>query len=124
METLWRPPGPATGLVDSPRLEKRLGREVALVLKYEQETDGTDILVSLVFDGTEAFRCTYYNAIGQSASSAYNRLSDVGASPWLSEVKSNLAFHQADLEGLTHMMIMFDDGPCYEFICRTFRVEE
>jgi hypothetical protein len=124
METLWKLPGPSTGLTHSPKFEARPRREVALLLSYESEEDGHDVPVVLVFEGTEAFRCTYYNAMSQAALGAYDNLKDVGPSHWLSEIEANLAFHRAEHEDLRHMMITFDDGPCYEFICRRFRVEQ
>lgn len=79
--------------------------------------------VDLLFEGTEAFRCTYYRSRGDDMREAYDRLVDRGNTDWLREIRNNLSLHRGDSSGLSHMMINFDDGPCYEVICRAFRVE-
>lgn len=38
-------------------------------------------------------------------------------------IVGNLRQHGADATGLTHLMINFEDGPCYEVICRSHRLE-
>jgi hypothetical protein len=54
---------------------------------------------------------------------AYDRLIDRGVTAWLADVVANLGLYDQDASGLVHLMINFDDGPCYEFLCRGFRVE-
>jgi hypothetical protein len=54
---------------------------------------------------------------------AYDRLIDLGQSRWLGEIARNLEQHGEDTMGLSHLMINFDDGPCYEMICRSHRLE-
>jgi hypothetical protein len=50
-------------------------------------------------------------------------LVDLGETEWLSEVAASLQQHHEDTTGLVHLMINFDDGPCYEVICRSHRLE-
>jgi hypothetical protein len=101
----------------------RLGREVALRLSYEAEDD--ELRTSaIVFQGVEAFKCTYYRARDASMLEAYDTLVDRGPSAWLREVCVNLRENGGDQQGLSHLMIDFDDGPTYEVVCRGFRIEE
>jgi hypothetical protein len=55
---------------------------------------------------------------------AYDQLVDRGPSVWLDEVSVNLKRNGAQAQGLKHLMINFDDGPAYEVVCLSFRVED
>jgi hypothetical protein len=55
---------------------------------------------------------------------AYDQVADLGSTEWLTQIESQLVRSHEDAIGLRHLMIYFDDGPCYEFICRSFRAEE
>jgi len=116
-EVLWKLPFPSSGLsgVDFQQLA---GRSCSLSC-----VDGESTPVRIVFDGVEAFRCTYHNACTVEMIETYDRLSDLGRTEWLNSVRRQLASFGEDVEALRHLMIYFDDGPCYEFICRGFRVE-
>lgn len=121
-KTIWQLPVPSTALLDGgPVFEKRARREIALRMSYETD-DGVDV-VALVFEGVEAFRVTYDRARGDWMLEAYVRLVDLGQTSWLSEISGNLTQHGADAAGLAHLIINFDDGPCYEVICRSHRLE-
>ena len=85
--------------------------------------DDEDGAVRIIFDGVEAFRCTYHHACTPEMIETYDRLTDVGRTGWLDAVRRQLSSFGEDDEALRHLMIYFDDGPCYEFICRGFRVE-
>jgi nicotinamidase-related amidase len=54
----------------------------------------------------------------------YDRLSDLGRTQWLDGIRQQLSRFGDDVQALRHLMIYFDDGPCYEFICRSFKIEE
>jgi hypothetical protein len=120
----WTLPVPSTTLLDGgPALEKRRGREVGLRFSYEAE-DGSRRGGVLVFQGVEAFKCTYDRARNISMLDAYDKLVEQGASAWLEDVRENLKKNGGDPNGLKHLMINFDDGPAYEVVCRSFRIEE
>lgn len=120
-KTIWQLPVPSTALLDGgPVFEKRARREIALRMSYETD-DGVD-MVALVFEGVEAFRVTYDRARGDWMLEAYDRLVDQGETSWLIEISGNLNQHGADAAGLVHLIINFDDGPCYEVICRSHRL--
>lgn len=120
--TLWQLPVPSTALEGGgPVFQKRPRREVALRMSYE--TDAGEQELALVFEGVEAFKATYYRARGDSMLESYDRLTDLGRTSWLSEVSTNLRRHGDDPSGLAHLMINFDDGPCYELICRSHRLD-
>jgi hypothetical protein len=92
---------------------------------HEVDEVGTIGEVVLVFEGVEAFKVTHYHARSDAMLEAYARLIDLGRTPWLSEVCANLERHRDDrgTTGLAHLMINFDDGPCYEVVCRSYRIE-
>jgi len=75
------------------------------------------------FAGVESYKATFYRACTVEMRDAYDRVVDLGATAWLDEVSSELSQHGADRSGLQHLMIYFDDGPCYEFVCRSFSAE-
>jgi hypothetical protein len=54
---------------------------------------------------------------------AYDTLVDLGETEWLTHVREQLATDADDLSELRHLMIYFDDGPCFEFICKSFQTE-
>ncbi len=119
----WTLPVPSTALLDGgPVFEKRLGREVGLRFSYEGEDDARRS-GSVIFQGVEAFKCTYYLARDASMLDAYDKLVDRGSSAWLEDVRTNLKRNGGDAQGLVHFMIGFDDGPTYEVVCRSFCVE-
>ena len=116
-EVVWKVPFPSSGLsgVD---FQKLAGRSCALACD-----DGENSPVRIVFGGVEAFKCTYHNACTFEMIESYDRVSDLGRTGWLDSVRRQLSGFGEDVESLRHLMIYFDDGPCYEFICRSFRVE-
>ncbi|MDB4993133.1 MAG: hypothetical protein JWM74_565, partial [Myxococcaceae bacterium] len=102
--TPWTLPVASTALLDGgPGFEMRRGREVSLRFSYES---GDDVRhTRLVFEGVEAFRCTYYRARDPSMLEAYDKLVDKGATTWLEEVRANLKQNGGDARGLAHLMI-------------------
>jgi hypothetical protein len=124
-QTLWTLPVPSTALLHGCVFEKLPRRACALLCEYEDDSDNI-VSLKLLFDGVEAFKCTYQGACTpEMIRSAYDKVVEVGASEWLSAVKDQLIdFGAQNVEQLRHLAIYLDDGPCYEFICRTFHVEE
>ncbi len=123
-EKLWKLPVPSTAVLGAGvAFEKRLGRVVALRFSYESESDEQHVDEALVFERVEALKITYYSASDESMLEAYDQLVDLGATPWLAQLRSNLERRKVDAAGLKHLMILFDDGPCYEVVCRGFRIE-
>jgi len=102
-------------------LEDRLGREIGIRFPYEGE-GGYDT-TTLVFEGVEAYRVTYMYACEDDCLEAYDKLVDCGQTSWLTSAKAAITRNAEQSDGLRHLMIYFDDGPCYEAICRSFRVE-
>src|SRR5262249_52091878 len=95
-----------------------------LLCEYEDSEDNV-VSLNLLFEGVEAFKCTYYNACAvEIVKLAYDKIVDVGSTEWLNAIKSQLLKSHEDVTGLRHLVIYFDDGPCYEFICRSFQAEE
>lgn len=80
----------------------------------------------LLFEAVEALKCTFYESCAfQQFTQAYDRVVDVGASDGLLGIAKREPSSPTlkDDRPLRHLMIYFDDGPGYEFICRGFRVE-
>jgi hypothetical protein len=105
-----------------PALEIRPRREIAIRFAYELEGDER-CDCALVFEGVEAFKCTYYHSRDSSMLEAYDRLISRGQTSWLNEIAATLTRNGGNAEGLRHLMINFDDGPAVEVLCRSFRVE-
>ena len=106
-------------------------RDAAVIAEGDDER-GT-ITLRIIFEKVEAYKCTHYMARAPEMRIAYDKIVDLGETSWLTEVKNQLrklgdlvlsSPSHGPLEELAHLMINFDDGPCYEFICRHFRVEQ
>jgi hypothetical protein len=123
-QELWKLPVPATGLVHGPRFVDLPKRNCAISFSIEG-ADGSDKEISLVFEEIEVYKCTYHSACtSEMVSTAYGKLIDLQQSDWLTEVLT-IRGRKKHLEprDLHHLMICFDDGPCYEFICSKFTVK-
>ena len=85
--------------------------------------DGEQPTQCLLFGGVESFRTTYHHSCTREMVDAYDRVVELPQTTWLEEVRQQLVGVGDSAEGLRHLRIYLDDGPCYEFICRSFRVE-
>ena len=122
VSTVYTIPVPSTAFLEDVKFSKLLGRKCSLKYSYEGEEDYSVIFEELIFDGVESYKCTYYMACSLEMHYAYDKVVNVGISQWFSEVSDNLSANDADSKNLKHLRIYFDDGPCYEFICRSFQV--
>lgn len=121
--TLWTLPVPSTALLDGVSFQKLSGRACVLTLEYEDD-DNNVVSMRLHFEGVETFKCTYLNACTvEMIGMAYDKVVDVGSSSWLIDIKKQLALSNQITSDLRHLMIYFDDGPSYEFICKAFTVD-
>ena len=116
-EELWELPFPSSGL-SNVGFQKLAGRSCALICN-----DGENTPVRLVFIGVAAFKCTYHRACTIEMLKTYDKLSDLGQTPWLDGIREQLSSFGDEVKALRHLMIYFDDGPCYEFICQSFSIE-
>jgi hypothetical protein len=123
-QVLWEMPVPSSALTRGPSFAALLKRECEL--SFYVEADDGEKKGGIIFDGVEAYKCTHMTARSvEMINTAYEKLVRLDGSPWLAEVKANSAAYyakrQATPKELQHLMICFDDGPCYEFICGGFK---
>lgn len=124
-ETLWKLPVPASALLTGPTF-RDLGRHQCELSFYIEGESGEERRVALLFEGVEAYKCTYLAALSPNMINlAYGKLVRLGMTPWLREVlqlyKEYYSRRKRTQNELQHLMICFDDGPCYEVICVSFR---
>ncbi len=83
---LWKLPVPATALVKGPEFNVLAKRQCEI--SFHIEGNGTELIkISLLFDGVEAFKCTYLtSSSAEMFKAAYAKLVRLGAAPWLSEL--------------------------------------
>lgn len=110
---------PATALLGSPVFNVLIKRQCELSFYIEGTEE--EQRIALLFAGVEAYKCTYLTSCSaEMFNIAYGKLVKLGATPWLNEVLiTYVKGSQAPTE-LQHLMICFDDGPCYEIICAHF----
>lgn len=116
---LWKLPVAPTALMRSPSFAVLPKRQCQLSMEFE----GSSGVISnaLLFEGVEAFKCTYMTSCSaEMFNTAYGKLVRLGSTQWLAETQA--ANSRRSPSELQHLMICFDDGPCYEFICTAFRV--
>ena len=125
--TLWKLPVPVTSIIKGPSLKVLPKRQYEISFSIEG-TDGAEKMQALLFDEVEAFKCTYLKSLGSVnqdlSRQSYGAIISVFDSSWLREVKQSYLDYCASARltprELQHLMITFDDGPCYEFICGAF----
>jgi hypothetical protein len=127
-QTLWKIPVPATGLIRGPDFKVLAGRKCEIAFSIEAEDDG-ETWLTLRFEDVEVFKSTYLTSLGSISQDlrhqAYGAVISISESPWLRQVKQSYTDYCTSArltpKGLQHLMITFDDGPCYEFICGAFK---
>jgi hypothetical protein len=119
---LWTLPVPATALVEGPTFAALPKRQCEISF-YIEGNDGASTKLSLLFERVEAFKCTYLTSCtAEMFNAAYGKLVRLGATPWLSELLKTYNSSALAPKTLQHLMICFDDGPCYEIICIGYSV--
>jgi hypothetical protein len=119
MIELWRLPVPASALLTGPEFVSLPRRECELRLSIEGDDGGVTEL-TLRFSGLEAYKCTFMTSCtADMFKLAYGKLVSVDSN-WLDEIKKLGRKDPKVIEELQHLMITFDDGPCYEIICRSW----
>lgn len=128
-------PMPSSWL-SSPEFKPGLGRSNTIRcewLEYEKceskENENPKITqitrVDLIFSKCWGIKITHYVAIDAKwIPLAYGKVVDLGATGWLRNIRSNIAANRIETGQLRHLMICFDDGPLFEFICESFEVEQ
>lgn len=119
MKELWRLPVAPSAIYLGPEIS--VLRKRTLELKFSTECAKGGIVESaLRFEGVEAYRCTYATSLSADMIHlAYGALVALD-SEWLEAVRTTGRKQQVD--ELFHAMITFDDGPCYEIICRSWSI--
>lgn len=123
-KTIYELPVPSTSLFNIPEFQVPIPGECVLICEYERESDKKRVVLTMTFDRVEAFKCTYYMACSFETYDAYDKVVNYGNTEWLEEIKTNMSEADLDTQGLSHLVIYFDDGPSCEFICEEFHAEE
>lgn len=119
---IWKLPFPSSG-TSGARFREIAGGHCAIIFPGRYNNEDDPDVFKLIFTGVQAFKCTYFHACIPHEMNAYDRLVDLGDTEWLLSIKKQLAKHSDKTDDLRHLRIDFDDGPNYEFICRSFSVE-
>ena len=127
-KTLWTLPVPVTSIIKGPFLKVLPKRQCEISFSIEANDD-EEKMEAFLFDEVEAFKCTHLKSLGSVSQDlrrqSYGAVISILESPWLREVKQSYIDYCASARltprELQHLMITFDDGPCYEFICGLFK---
>lgn len=77
------------------------------------------------FLAVQAYRVTQRDAMdGALFAAAEGAVVDRGATSWLAETEPHLDVRLWGPRDLRHLMVCPAGGPCYEFLCRDFKVIE
>lgn len=120
-------PVPVTGIYRGVYFKALPKRECEISFSIEAD-DGSEKWIRLLFSDVEIYKCTYLAALRsinrELRTQAYGKVISVGASAWLADINTGYQeYHKrrpTKPKVLQHLMICFDDGPCYEFICVNF----
>ncbi|WP_223963798.1 hypothetical protein [Paraburkholderia sabiae] len=123
MKEHWQLPVAASALLHSPEFVVLQRRVCELRLLVECD-DGAANEIALQFAGVECYKCTFMTSCTAAMFNlAYGKLVSLD-SVWLDEIRSTGKKDKATVDSLKHLMITFDDGPCYEIICRSWSIKE
>jgi len=120
--TLWRCPAPSSSF-DGVQLLTKPRREIALRFRFEDQS-GRLRNGELSFNDVVHYRTTYWAALrADQIDEAYDRLIDcTGDSDHAEVVAATL--ENGDGTAYQHYRICFDDGPAFDFFCRSFSYAE
>jgi hypothetical protein len=113
MKVLFEVSSPSSARSDD-SLQKLPHRNYLLTIRHEDTQD------ELSFERVEALIVTHYRARTVDMIESYDRVSDLGETVWLAQVRQQLQSADEPIEYLQHIRLYLDDGPCYEFICHAF----
>ena len=124
-DTLWEIPVPPT-YIERVTFTQPPGRLCELLLETDEEL-GVRQRFPIAFYDVVAYRCTYQTSVTvDMIETAYGKLVRLGRTSWLLDLlKTRREYCDAarmPVEELQHLMICFDDGPCYEVICAEVRL--
>ena len=115
----WQSPSPSSGFLRGVTLHLRPQREIVLSFEFEDVHEEMRA-AELSFKDVVHYRTTYLAALRADViREAYDCLVDLSESSELQEV---IAATEANGKGTDyrHYRVCFDDGPCFDFICRSF----
>jgi hypothetical protein len=126
--TLWQLGAPVTSIIRGPSFKVLPKRTCQIAFSVEAK-DGGEEIKALVFEDVQAFKCTHLASLGSVSQGlrreSYGALISISGSPWLREVNPSYTDYcisaRLTPKDLQHLMITFDDGPCYEVICGNFK---
>jgi hypothetical protein len=117
---LWKLAAPATSLLKRPVFLVLPKRVCELYVHFERN-DGRWSRFCIQFSGVEAFKCTHLTSCDtEMLKAAYGKLMGLADTPWLAEVRQTYNKRMTSAKKLQHLMICFESGPCYEFICMDY----
>ncbi len=120
----WELPVPSGSFLKSEKFEILPKRVCSLELSYE-ESDDTVSSTLILFEDVEAFKCTYFRSCSvELIRLAYEKIVDLNNTNWLKEIRDNLEKSKIEATSLKHYAIYFDDGPLYEFICKSITINK
>lgn len=129
-KTLWRLSAPPSAIIRGPFLNERPKREYRLEFTIEGLV-GEEVMVTLVFEDVEAFRCTHMKALrsvnAELRKQSYGSVVAIEDSLWFTQVRTAYVSYctssRLTPKELSCLAITFDDGPCYEFVCGGFKTQ-
>jgi hypothetical protein len=91
------------------------------VFSYEGP-DEVPVTKELLFHAVAVFKCSFLPALGSEViESSYDRLVDMGETPWLVEVAETVQRRKMESR-LKHLRITFDDGPSFDVMCSEYSI--
>jgi hypothetical protein len=100
----------------SARLEHQQKRQSTVTIS---DSD-SDIEEIFAFGGIAALSLTYHDACTTEMVRAYDQLVEIDESLWLREIKQHYKGATPE-DQLHHYRIYLDNGPCFDFICETYK---
>ncbi|WP_337268701.1 hypothetical protein [Oryzifoliimicrobium ureilyticus] len=112
-------PNAPTSLYDGPVLKDEGGREFSLRFSFENE-DGEIEKMAFRFPNVWAYKCNFLFALDRKLMKlSYGRLVSLDATSWLAEIDYQDGQYGASAAELKVFAITFDDGPSYQFLCKS-----
>ncbi len=116
---------PSTAFTKDVCIKMLAGKDCCIEFEYENSSNNYEIEVcKILFTDVEAYKCTFLPSLTTKMLDYYDKLVEIENTDWLKEsINSQKRWNlplSSNPETTRHLIICFDDGPCFEFLCRSF----
>ncbi len=123
---IWKLPFPSTAMLQFPNFNILPGPIFWIECEFDSDNDyynDKKTVVTLFFEGVVVQQLRFSSALDVRDVNAYDRVMQIGSSELQTMTLKAMLDRKRDIENIKHLRIHFDDGYCFDLICKNFRSE-